>query len=209
MTRLFGISQGLIPTNIGTIVPTIWKCLPVLRDVYKKVRKCPTIEDLNEIFPRLVVLTDASEQPIRQSKQPNMKESHYSAKAKTHTVKVQYAMSFDGFIVHKTVHSLGRRRNFKIYRTKRPKFPGGLQCGNEENLGRFRRDNLRHYSDTAYVSMDKAVSGLDCVTLFKRKPGKDLTYEQRTYERAHSRIRIRVKNSTRRGLPDHEGEVQE
>ena len=37
-----------------------------------------------------------------------MEKSHYSAKAKAHTVKVQYATSFDGLIVHKTSHSPGR-----------------------------------------------------------------------------------------------------
>ena len=46
--------------------------------------------------------------------------------------------------------------------------------------------------------MGKIISGLDCVTPFKRKPGKDLTPEQRAYNKAHSRVRIRVENDIRR-----------
>lgn len=198
MTHLFGISQGSISTNIGKIAPTIWECLPVPRDIYEKAKKSATVEELNEFFPGLVALTDASEQPIQRPKRSDMEESHYSAKAKTHTVKVQYTMSFDGLIVHKTAHSPGRRHDFKIYKMKHPTFPDGLRCGNEANQGKFRRNHLRHYGDTAYVAMGKVVPELDCVTPFKRMPGKDLTPEQRAYNRAHSRVRIRVENGIRR-----------
>ena len=195
--HLFGISQGSISANIGKIAPTIWECLPVLRDVYEQAKKYYTIEELNEVFPGLVALTDASEQPLQQPKRPGMEESHY-AKAKTHTVKVQYTTSFDGLIVHKTAHSPGRRHDFKVYKMKHPTFSDGLWRVDQANSGKFRRDHLRHYGDTAYVAMGKAVSGLDCVTPFKRKPSKDLTLEQRAYNRAHSRIRIRMENGIRR-----------
>ena len=45
--------------------------------------------------------------------------------------------------------------------------------------------------------MGKAVPGLDYATPFKRMLGKDLTPEQRTYNKAHSRVRIRVENDIR------------
>ena len=127
-----------------------------------------------------------------------MEESHYSAKAKTHTVRIQYTMSFDGLIVHKMTHSPGRRHDFKILKMKHPTFPDGFRCGDEENSGKFRRDHLRHYGNTAYIAMGKVVPDLDYVAPFKRKPGRDLTPEQRAYNRAHSRIRIRVENGIRR-----------
>ncbi len=181
MTHLFGISQGSISTNISKIVPTVWECLPVPRDVYEQAKKCSTIEELNEVFPGLVALTDASEQPIQRPKRSDMEKSHYSAKAKakTYTVKVQYTMSFDGLIVHKTTHSPGRRHDFKIYKMKHPTFSDSLPYGNKENQGKFCRDHLQHYGDTVYVAMGKAVPGLDYATPFKRMPGKDLTLEQR------------------------------
>ena len=157
-----------------------------------------TIEDLNEFFPGLVAPTDALEQSIQRPKRSDMEESHYSAKSKTHTVKIQYTMIFDGLIVHKTAHSPGRRHDFKIFRMKHPTFPDSLPCGNEENKGKFCRDHLRHYGYTTYVVMGKAVPGLDHTTPFKRKPNKDLTIEQQTFNRAHSRVCIRVENGIRR-----------
>ena len=42
--------------------------------------------------------------------------------------------------------------------------------------------------------MGKAVPGLDYTTPFKRKPGKDLPPGQRAYNRAHSRVCIRVES---------------
>ena len=171
----------------------MWECLPVPRDICEKAKKSPTIEDLNEFFPGLVALTDASGQPIQRPKRSDM-GSHY---AKTHTVKMQHTISFDGLIVHKTAHSPGRRHDFKIYKMH-PTFPGGLRCGNEANQGKFRRNHLRHHTDTAYVAMGKAVPGLNYVTPFKRMPGKDLTPEQRAYNRAHCMVRIPYQNGIRR-----------
>ena len=198
MTHLFGISQGSISTNIGKMIPIIRECLPVPQKLYWQARKAATVEELNELFPGLVALTDASEQPVQQPMRADMEESHYSAKAKTHTVKVQYTTSFDGPVIHETAHSPGRRHDFKVYKMKHPTFPDNLPCGNAENAGRFDRNCLRHYGDTAYIAMRKVVPGLDSTTPIKRKPGKDLTPNQREYNRAHSRIRIRVENAIRR-----------
>ena len=110
----------------------------------------------------------------------------------------QYAISFDGPIVHKTACSPGRKHDFNIYKTKHPTFPDGLRCGGEESQEKFRRDHLRHYGDTAYVAMGKAVPGLDYTTPFKRMPGRDPTPGQRAYNRAHCMVRIRVENGIRR-----------
>ena len=157
MTHLFGISQGSISTNIGKMIPIIRECLPVPQRLYWQARKAATVEELNELFPGLVALTDASGQPVQQPMRADMEESHYSAKAKTHTVKVQYTTSFDGLVVHETAHSPGRRHDFKVYKMKHPTFPDNLPCGNAENAGRFDRNCLRHYGDTAYIAMRKVV----------------------------------------------------
>ena len=105
MTHLFGLGQGSISRNIALLVPVIRRSVPLPQKIYQKARRSTTVEDLEELFPGMIALTDASEQPIRQPKRSDMKKSHYSAKAKIHTVKVQYTTSFDGLIVHKTSHS--------------------------------------------------------------------------------------------------------
>ena len=197
MTRFFGITQGSISTNIKKLSPVIRDCLPTPQDLYKEAKKVTTIEEMEEIFPEMVALTDATEQPILQPKRADMEKSHYSGKAKTHTVKVQYTMSSDGLIVHKTAHSPGRTNDFKIYKMKHPTFPDNLQHKDEKNE-KCDHDYLLHYGDTAYGAMGKVVPGLHCTTPFRRQPGKDLTPEQRAFNREHSKVRIRVENGIRR-----------
>lgn len=131
-------SAGSISTNISKMAPTVWECLPIWRDVYEKARKCSTIEELNGVLPGLVALTDAAEQPTQQPRRSDT-ESHYSTKAKTHTIKAQYTTSFDGLIARKTVHSPSRWYHSKIFTMKHPTFPGNLPYGNEADSGKFRR----------------------------------------------------------------------
>ena len=114
MTYLFGLGQGSISRNIALLVPVIRRSVPLPQKIYQKARRATTVEDLEELFPGMIALTDASEQPIQQPKRSDMEKSHYSAKAKTHTVKVQYTTSFDGLIVHKTSHSPGRRHDYMV-----------------------------------------------------------------------------------------------
>lgn len=80
---------------------------------------------------------------------------------------------------------------------KHPTFPDGFRCGNEANSEKFRRDHLRHYGNITYAVMDKVIPGLDYATPFKRRPGKDLTPEQRTYNKAHYMVRIHMENAIR------------
>lgn len=178
--------------------PVIRECLPLPQKHYRQAGKAATIEDLSELFPGMVALPDASEQPILQPQQPKAEKSHYSGKTKTHTIKVQYTTSFDGLIIHKTAHSPGRDHNFKVYKMKHPTFPTGLPSRDGDVTDKPGRDYLRHYGDTAYRGMDKVVEGIDARISVTRKPGKDLTPDQREYNKAHSRIRIRVENAIRR-----------
>ena len=85
-----------------------------------------------------------------------------------------------------------------VYKMKHPTFPGGLPYKNSVGTGRTARDHLRHYADAAYVAMGNVVPGLDYVTPIKRRPRKDRTPAERAYNRAHSKVRIRVENAIRR-----------
>ena len=84
------------------------------------------LEELEELFPQLVCLTDASEQKIQRPKRKDMEKSHFSGKAGTHTAKVQYTTGVHGLIVHKTRHSPGRVHDVKVYKMKHPTFPKNL-----------------------------------------------------------------------------------
>lgn len=78
---------------------------------------------------------------------------------------------------------------------KHSTFPDGLPYKNLEGVERAARDHLRHYGDTAYIAMGKAVPGLDYTTPFKRRPDKDRTSEQWTCNLVHSRVHIHVEDS--------------
>lgn len=190
MTHFFGITQGSISTNIMKLSPVIRDCLPTPQDLYKEAKKVTTIEEMEEIFPGMVALTDATEQPILKPQDPEEETAHYSGKAKTHTIKVQYTTSFDGLVVHKTSHSPGRDHDFKVYKMKHPTFPTGLPSRDGDAKDEPGRDHLRHYGDTAYRGMDKVVEGIDARLSVMREPGKDLTSDQREYNKAHSRIHM-------------------
>lgn len=197
MTHIFVITQGPISTNIAKMAPIIGVCLPTPQDLYKKAKKTTTIQEMNEPFPELTALTGASGQPIQQPKRADTEKSHCSGKAKTHTVKTQYAMSADGLIMHRTAHSPGRTNDFKTYKMRHPTFPDNLRYDGK-NAQKHGRNRLRHYADTAHGAMGRAVPDLDCTAPFRRKPGGDLTPEQRAFDREHSRVRIRAENGIRR-----------
>ena len=57
-THLFGISQGSISTNISKMSPIIRDYLPLPQKIHKQACKATTMDDLKEIFPGLVALTD-------------------------------------------------------------------------------------------------------------------------------------------------------
>ena len=84
-----------------------------------------------------------------------------------------------------------------IYKMKHPTFPGSLQHKDGKSQKHDRDCPLR-YGDTAYGVMGTVVPGLHYTTPFRRQPGKDMTPEQRAFNREHSRVRIRVENGIRR-----------
>ena len=82
---------------------------------------------------------------------------------------------------------------------KHPTFPAGLPSWDGDAGGKPGRDRLRHYMVAAYRGMVNVVEGIDArIPPAVRKSDEDLTVNQREYNRAHSRIRIRVKNAIQR-----------
>ena len=205
LTHLFGITRGSISTNIGKMSPIIRDSLPLTKKLHKQACEATTIEYLRELFPGMVSLVDASEQLILRPQQPEAGKAHFPDKAKMHTVKVQYATSFDGLIIHKTAHFPGRDHDFKVYKMKHPTFPTGLPSRDGDAGNKSGRDHLRHYGDTAYRGMANVVEGIDVRIHVVRKPGEDLTPDQRnttvrTQESAYA-SRTQSGGSRSSGLP--------
>ena len=116
---VFGIGQASASRSISLMEPLLKQCLPIPEKIYEGSRR---ISSIGELFPGMVYMTDASEQQISRPKRKDMEKSHYSGKAGTHAVKVQYTIGMRGDIAHKTPHSPGRVNDISIYQMKHPTF---------------------------------------------------------------------------------------
>ena len=211
MTHLFGITRGSISTNIGKMFTIIRDSLPLPQKLHKQACEATAVEDLRELFSGMVALLDASEQPVLRPQQPEAEKDLFPGKARMQAVKVQYTTSFDGLITHKTVHFPGRYHDFKAYKMKHPTFPTRLPSRDGDVGDKSGRDHLRHYGDTAYRRMANVVEGIDARIPVVRKPGEDLTPDQREYngstlKNPHTR---REPNPEDQDLPDCQGKIQE
>ena len=194
-----GPGQATISRSIDQIALIVRQSVPIPAKIYAESRKISSMDELEDMFPGLLCLTDASEQQIQRPKRKDMEKSHYSGKAHRHTSKVQYTTTWDELIIHNTRHSPGSRHDVKVYKMKHPTFPVDLQYAGEPSDERYRkRTALRHYGDNGYVGAAKAVKGIDMVLPIKKKPGLDLTPLEKGYNRIHSKIRVRVEHAIRR-----------
>ena len=183
--------------NLGLAAPLVKQCIPIPAKLHAKANRVSTIEELEEFFPGLISLVDASEQPIQRPKRKNMERSHYSGKAGRHTAKTQYTVNMHGLIIHNTRHSPGRVHDFKVYKTKHPTFPKDLPS-RDGSAREGKCANLRTYGDRGYQGAQKVDPDVEVVLPIRCKPGKRLSPEEREINRLQSRIRVRVENAIRR-----------
>ena len=100
--EVFGVGQATVSRSIEQIAPVVKKCVPIPAKLYARSKRVSRVEELEELFPGLVALVDASEQPIQRPKRKDMEKSHYSGKAGRHAAKTQYTVNMHGLIIHNT-----------------------------------------------------------------------------------------------------------
>lgn len=191
---LFGTGQATVSRTITDLEPTVRRCIPIPQKVYAAANKARTLEDLEEIIPGLALLIDASEQGICRPADDETQKKHYSGKAKRHTIKTQYTTSANGLILHTSAPAAGSMHDFALFKVDPPTFPQDLPGGD----GRSGRRRTLDIADSAYTGMDAQYPDRDSRVAKKRKPGRGLTAEEKEYNRALSRIRIRVEHAIRR-----------
>ena len=190
---LFGTGQATVSRTITDLEPTVRRCIPIPQKIYAAANKARTLEDLEEIIPGLALLVDASEQGICRPADDETQKKHYSGKAKRHTIKTQYTTSASGLILHTSAPVAGSMHDFALFKMDPPTFPPDLP--GDGGSGRRRTLDI---VDSAYTGMDAQYPDRDSRVALKRKPGKSLTREEKEYNRALSRIRIRVEHTIRR-----------
>ena len=117
---IFDLDKSNVSRDIRYLEPAVRQSIPIPSKKYADSKKLKTIQELQQFFPELIVITDGTEQPIPIPKNKKKRKTHYSGKKKKHTVQNQITINLDGMIIHKYVHSPGSHHDYKIYKSKHP-----------------------------------------------------------------------------------------
>ena len=181
---LFGVSDS-------TALRAVRRCLPVLEAQGKDSMRLPDPgrgrrRDLPALLkgtPELAVIVDTFEQRTQRPKR--RQRAWYSGKKKAHTLKSQVAIDEDGRIADVGRSRPGRWADLKVFRRS------GL-------AGRLARAGVGALGDLAYVGLGGLVRGLRGATPRRKPRGKDRPREDRRYNRAFARRRIKVEHAIAR-----------
>lgn len=180
---LFGVSDSTVSRVVSRI-------LPILEQAGRDTMRMPdpgrkrrqSLDQLLSDTPELVVVIDSFEQKIQRPKDPGERDSFYSGKKKTHTLKSQLAVNEEtGAIVAVSDSVPGPTSDIKLLEQS------GLMTSLPEGVGGI--------GDLAYVGIEKLhPQGLAASP--RRKPrGKPRPPEDVVYNTAFSRRRIIVENT--------------
>ena len=119
---IFDLDKSNVMRDIKYLEPAIKQSIPIPAKKYADAKKLKTIQELQQFFPELIVITDGTEQLTNQPRPKDRakRKSHYSGKKKKHTVQNQITVNLDGVIIHKSTHSPGSHHDYKIYKAKHP-----------------------------------------------------------------------------------------
>ena len=175
---MFGVDSSTICRDIANIEPAVRQSVPIPAKLYSDSKKINNIQQLQEFFPELIVITDGTEQQIPRPKDKRKRKTHYSGKKKKHTVKNQITINLTGEIIHKPPHSPGRRNDYAILKIKHP----------------ILSEELMVFYDLGYLGVEKDFPDQISILPYKRKKGKELTVPQKEWNKIQSKIRIKVEH---------------
>jgi DDE superfamily endonuclease/Helix-turn-helix of DDE superfamily endonuclease len=181
---LFGVSDS-------TALRAVRRCLPVLEAQGKDSMRLPDpgqgqrrdLPALLKQTPELAVIVDTFEQRTHRPKR--RQRAYYSGKKKAHTLKSQVAVDEDGRIADVGESRPGPWADLKVFRRS------GL-------AGRLARAGVGALGDLAYVGLDGLVRGLRGATPRRKPRGQERPPEDRRYNRAFARRRVKVEHAIAR-----------
>lgn len=180
---LFGVSDS----TVSRIIPRV---LPLLEQAGRDTMRMPdpgrkrrrSLDQLLSETPELAVVIDSFEQKVQRPKDPNERDTFYSGKKKTHTLKSQIAVHEEsGAIVDVSDSVPGPRADIHLLE--------------QSELMQRLPEGVGGIGDLAYVGIEKLhPRGLAASP--RRKPrGKPRPPEDVAYNTAFSRRRIIVENT--------------
>ena len=178
---LFGVSDS-------TALRAVRRCLPVLEQSGRDTMRLPDpgrgrrrdLPALLKETPALAVIVDTFEQ--RTQRPRRRQRAYYSGKKKAHTLKSQVAVDEDGHVVDVADSRPGRWADLKVFKRS------GL-------AGRLIRAKVGALGDLGYVGLDGVSPRLRAATPRRKPRGQDRPPEDRQYNRAFARRRIRVEHA--------------
>jgi DDE superfamily endonuclease len=178
---LFGVSDS-------TALRAVRRCLPVLEAQGRDTMRLPDPgrgqrRDLPALLrgtPPLAVIIDTFEQ--RTQRPQRRQRAYYSGKKKAHTLKSQVAVDEDGRVVDVAPSRPGRWADLKVFKRS------GL-------AGKLIRAKVGALGDLGYVGIDGLSARLHGATPRRKPRGKERPPEDRRYNRAFARRRIRVEHA--------------
>ena len=180
---LFDLDQkSNICRNIQKIEGLVRQCLPIPQKIYPITKRLKTTEEVEKYFPQFIAFIDCTEQQIPRPVDKDRRKMYYSlGKKKKHTVKNQLMVNkHRGYILHKANHhKKGKRYGYDVYKKNHPVTP--KQVVNVIDLG--------------YLGVEKDFpEQLSSHCHIKRRKTKELSQEEKEYNRIHSKKRIIVGN---------------
>jgi len=146
-------------------------------DILVKVLRLPGHTALlSEEWIALVI--DVTEQPIERP--VDKQRAWFSGKKKRHTAKIQLIICLLTLQILSVVCGTGRTHDFTLFK----------QCGLHLAAA------LEKYADAGYQGLDKLVA--NAFTPIKKPRNRTLTPEERAYNRALAKLRIRIEHVNRR-----------
>src|SRR5262249_22238175 len=178
---LFGVSDS-------TALRAVRRCLPVLEQSGKDSMRLPDpgkghrrdLPALLKQTPELAVIVDTFEQ--RTHPPPPRQRAYYSGKKKAHTLKSQVAVDEDGRVVDVAESRPGRWADLKVFRRS------GL-------VGKLIRAKVGALGDLGYVGLDGVSPRLRAATPRRKPRGQGRPPQDRRYNRAFARRRIKVEHA--------------
>jgi hypothetical protein len=181
---LFGVSDS-------TAKRAVDRCLPLLEQSGKDTMRLPDpgrghrrdLPALLKETPALAVIVDTFEQ--RTQRPTRRQRAYYSGKKKAHTLKSQVAVDEDGHVVDVGPSRPGCWADLKVFRRS------GL-------VGKLVRAQVGALGDLGYVGIDSVSPRLHGATPRRKPRGQDRPPEDRRYNRAFARRRIKVEHGINR-----------
>jgi DDE superfamily endonuclease/Helix-turn-helix of DDE superfamily endonuclease len=177
----------LFGTSDSTAKRALDRCLSLLEQAGKDRMRLPDPgkghrRDLPALLkgtPALAVIVDTFEQ--RTQRPRRRQRAYYSGKKKVHTLKSQVAVDEDGRVVDVAESRPGRWADLKVFRRS------GL-------VGKLLRAGVGALGDLGYVGIDGVSPRLAGATPRSKPRGKERPAEDRRYNRAFARRRLRVEH---------------